>query len=105
MKVTVWGCRALMERIPVEPSPYFNLKILYVPQGFESIDEGVVKGLGRIVRECIVVTPEQVVEVAPQRKAGYHSGDERLARISGGVSPFDESAPEPRLPDGHLVCR
>lgn len=61
------GCRALMERIPVEPSPYFNLKILYVPQGFESIDEGVVKGLGRIVRECIVVPPEQVVEVAQQQ--------------------------------------
>lgn len=61
------GCRALMERIPAEPLPFFDLKILYVPQGFEAIDEGVAKGLSRIVRECIIAPPANMMEVALQQ--------------------------------------
>lgn len=58
----VGGYRALVERIPPAALPFFDAKILYIPQGFESIDEGVTKALGGMVRECIVGQPEALLE-------------------------------------------
>ncbi len=60
------GCRALLDHVEPPALPFFEWKILYVPQGFESIDEGVAKALTQLVRECIVVRPEQLLASAEQ---------------------------------------
>lgn len=62
------GCQALLDRIPSPNLSSFDLKIVYIPQGFESIDSGIISGLRAMVRELIVGTPEGIVELALQEQ-------------------------------------
>lgn len=61
-------CEAIRRRYaPVPPSPS-PLRILYVPQGFPAIDQGIISALQRTIREVIVGSPQHMLEQAKQMK-------------------------------------
>lgn len=57
-------CRAVLARIPKATSSKYNLRILYVTQGFEAIDSGVTDALKKLVNVCHVASPETMLEEA-----------------------------------------
>lgn len=58
------GCKAILEEIP-SPSPLKkNLKVLYIPQGFDAIDLGVRYALQELVQESYVVGPQEMLSTA-----------------------------------------
>lgn len=56
------GCQAVLERIPPVTRPKVDLRVLYVPQGFDAIDEGVQAALKELTRECVVASPEMMLQ-------------------------------------------
>ncbi|ASA23901.1 CgeB family protein [Paenibacillus donghaensis] len=46
------------------------LKLMYVPQGFEAIDTGVIEALQQLVSELVVSTPESMLETAARERPG-----------------------------------
>ncbi|PAD73879.1 CgeB family protein [Paenibacillus campinasensis] len=58
------GYQALLERIAGPALPSYDLKVVYIPQGFESIDDGIISGLRAMVRELIIGTPGSITELA-----------------------------------------
>ncbi|MBM6997373.1 glycosyltransferase [Paenibacillus sp. DXFW5] len=56
------GCQAVLERIPQVTRPKVDLRVLYVPQGFDAIDEGVQAALKELTRECVVASPEMMLQ-------------------------------------------
>ncbi|MWV46849.1 glycosyltransferase [Paenibacillus sp. HJL G12] len=79
-------CQAVKERVPL-PQPYQrDMKILYVPQGFHAIDQGVTEALRSLVRECIVAEAPNMLELAAQERPD-------LVLVMNGLHVF---------PDNHL---
>ncbi len=61
-------CQAVEKRVP-PPPPYFrDMKILYVPQGFHAIDQGVASALRSLVKECIVGEAPKMLELAVKER-------------------------------------
>lgn len=61
------ACKALLERTPPPALTRYPLRVLYVPQGFESIDSGIIGALQETVRELHVVQDlNQTQELAEQ---------------------------------------
>lgn len=58
------GCQAVLQRVSPAGWPRMNLRVLYVPQGFEAIDEGVKDALTELTDQCIVASPETMVQEA-----------------------------------------
>ncbi|MFD1178288.1 DUF3880 domain-containing protein [Paenibacillus puldeungensis] len=62
------GCQAVLDRVtPVSPRKR-GIRVLYVPQGFEAIDAGVINALYELTEECIVARPETMLEEAASRR-------------------------------------
>ncbi|MEK8131258.1 DUF3880 domain-containing protein [Paenibacillus filicis] len=62
-------CEAIRALVaPPEPDRLHNLKVLFIPQGFQALDQGVAGGLSRHVRELIVGTPERMAELAEMHR-------------------------------------
>lgn len=58
------GCQAVLDRITPPFPVQRDLRILYVPQGFEAIDDGVTGALRQLTKECIVASPESMLQEA-----------------------------------------
>ncbi|MGG6311754.1 CgeB family protein [Paenibacillus macerans] len=58
------GCRAVLERVPLPSRPKRNLRVLYVPQGFDAIDAGVEYALAELTDACIVASPDTMLQEA-----------------------------------------
>ncbi|WP_445324034.1 CgeB family protein [Paenibacillus sp. FSL M7-1455] len=79
-------CQAVEKRVP-PPPPYFrDMKILYVPQGFHAIDQGVASALRSLVKECIVGEAPKMLELAVKERPD-------LVLVMNGLHIF---------PDNHL---
>ncbi|OXM83478.1 CgeB family protein [Paenibacillus rigui] len=61
-------CEAIRLRYKPAAPPCAPVKILYIPQGFHAIDHGIVQALQRLVKELIVGTPRQMLELAKQTR-------------------------------------
>ncbi|MFB5267215.1 glycosyltransferase [Paenibacillus enshidis] len=57
------GCQAMVERTPVYPQ-MIDCRVLFIPQGFQAIDGGVAEALQRCTKECLIGTPETMLETA-----------------------------------------
>ncbi|WP_188593409.1 CgeB family protein [Paenibacillus silvae] len=78
------GCQAIMERVqPYVPAPR-DMKVLYIPQGFDAIDEGVISALQQSVRECVVGSPAAMLQ-----EAGQHRPD--VVLVMNGLHVFPEN--------------
>lgn len=55
-------CEAIGRRTPGFRAEPRKLKVLYIPQGFESVDHGVMEGLGQTITEPIAGNPETMAE-------------------------------------------
>lgn len=62
------GCQAMMERVQLFEPTVRNMKVLYIPQGFDAIDEGVIGALQQSVRECVVGSPANMLQEASQHR-------------------------------------
>ncbi|MDO7906990.1 glycosyltransferase [Paenibacillus sp. JX-17] len=81
------GCESILKRVRV-PEPYYrDVKVLYIPQGFESIDSGIRDALQKNVRECVVGTAEGILEAARA-----HRPD--LVLVLNGLHVFPENQVE-----------
>ncbi|WP_068620042.1 CgeB family protein [Paenibacillus tuaregi] len=58
------GCQAVLGRIPVQPPDLFNLRVLYVPQGFDAIDQSIIAALKESAAELEVSLPGGMLEKA-----------------------------------------
>ncbi|WP_349304873.1 DUF3880 domain-containing protein [Paenibacillus sp. Marseille-Q4541] len=58
------GCEAILQRVKKTESSVRKMKVLYVPQGFEAIDDGVIQALQTTVSECIVADAAHMRERA-----------------------------------------
>ncbi|MCM3785870.1 DUF3880 domain-containing protein [Neobacillus mesonae] len=81
------GCESILSRIENELPLYWDLKVMYVPQGFDAIDEGIVAALALCARECIVADRKHMAEMADE-----HHPD--LMLVLNGLHIF---------PDDHLA--
>lgn len=61
-------CNAVqcLNTLSIEASRAF--KLMYVPQGFEAIDAGVIEALQQLVSELIISTPETMLEIAARER-------------------------------------
>lgn len=75
------GCQAILARIPPKISGKKNIRVLYVPQGFEAIDQGVSEALQELTAECIITTPESMLEAA-------RAGRPDLVLVMNGLHVF-----------------
>ncbi|WP_379130595.1 DUF3880 domain-containing protein [Paenibacillus sp. sgz500958] len=57
-------CEAVRRMVPEQTGEHRPLKLMYVPQGFEAIDAGVIDALGQLVSELIISSPEAMLEMA-----------------------------------------
>ena len=78
------GCEAILQRVKQPGTVIRNMKVLYVPQGFEAIDEGMIAALQMTVSECIVVGPAHMKEYAT-----IHRPD--LVLVMNGLHVFPEN--------------
>ncbi|WP_334075764.1 MULTISPECIES: CgeB family protein [Paenibacillus] len=62
------GCKAVLARIPYSPILKRNLRVLYVQQGFDAIDGGVAEALRTITEECIVASPDTMLQAAASHR-------------------------------------
>lgn len=60
----VGACRAIAALMPVQPPARRNLRLMYVPQGFEAIDAGTTAALQESVAELHVVEAARMGEAA-----------------------------------------
>ncbi len=77
-------CQAVEQRVPLPESGHRDMKILYVPQGFHAIDQGVIAALRRLVRECIVVEAPNMLELAAAERPD-------LVLVMNGLHVFPEN--------------
>lgn len=62
------GCQAMLERVqPIEPAKR-DMKVLYIPQGFDAIDGGVIEALQQSVRECVVGSATTMLQQASEHR-------------------------------------
>lgn len=62
------GSQAVLHRITPVSHRKRSIRVLYVPQGFEAIDAGVIDALYELTEECIVARPETMLEEAVSRR-------------------------------------
>lgn len=61
------GCLSVIERTPIGGAAgSANLRILYVQQGFESVDTGIIHALQGMVKELAVASPNEMLPLAEQ---------------------------------------
>lgn len=60
------GARAIMERTAIPVAPRVMLRVLYVQQGFESVDQGLIRALRILTGELEVTGPEEMLQKAEQ---------------------------------------
>jgi len=58
------ACRAIAESVSAPPVPKRPMRVLYIPQGFEAIDDGVANGLRQCATEVHVGEPARMAELA-----------------------------------------
>lgn len=58
----------MMERVQMFEPTLRDMKVLYIPQGFDAIDEGVTLALQQSVRECVVGSPATMLQEASQHR-------------------------------------
>ncbi|WP_072330532.1 MULTISPECIES: glycosyltransferase [unclassified Paenibacillus] len=62
-------CEAVRARtVQPEPGNRLELKVLFIPQGFQALDHGIAGGLESRVRELVVGTPERMAELAAEHR-------------------------------------
>ncbi|WP_412761506.1 DUF3880 domain-containing protein [Paenibacillus chibensis] len=61
-------CQAVEKRVAQAPPYHRDMKILYIPQGFHAIDQGVTAALRSLVRECIVGEAPNMLELATRER-------------------------------------
>ncbi|GIO33785.1 MULTISPECIES: CgeB family protein [Paenibacillus] len=61
-------CQAVEQRVPLMQPHLRDIKILYVPQGFEAIDQGVTAALRSLVKELIVGEAPKMLELAAKER-------------------------------------
>ncbi|MNX10193.1 Spore protein YkvP [compost metagenome] len=60
------GCQAVLGQIPVGPPEVCNLRVMYVQQGFDAIDRGVISALEEVTAACIVTQAAEMLAQAAQ---------------------------------------
>lgn len=60
------GCVAVMEQTQVTAPPKEEIRILYVQQGFESVDQGMIGALRALAGALEVASPEEMLQKAEQ---------------------------------------
>lgn len=75
------GCEAVLGRTQPFTPVLRDLKVMYVPQGFDAIDEGIIDALNSSVRECVVADRS-----AMARSAMEHTPD--LVLVLNGLHIF-----------------
>ena len=63
-------CEAVRRLNPVQAAARRPIKLMYVPQGFDSIDIGVTEALRELVAELVISTPEAMLETASNERPG-----------------------------------
>ncbi|WP_235240520.1 CgeB family protein [Paenibacillus alkaliterrae] len=69
--IRMGGCQAIMNRIPAETWTMRDVKVLFIPQGFEALDEGVIHAMQGMVREFHVAAAAEMVERANQLRPDF----------------------------------
>lgn len=77
------ACQSVLRRVASRPFPVRDAKVMYVPQGFEAIDSGVIEALQASVRECIVAEPQRMLDLALETKPD-------LLLVMNGLHVFPE---------------
>ncbi|WP_028562167.1 CgeB family protein [Paenibacillus pinihumi] len=66
------ACKAILESVVPPQLPHYNLRILYVPQGFEAIDAGIIGALKAMVKELHIVGDlNQMYEMASSLRPDF----------------------------------
>jgi len=79
-------CESVVRSIEPASPPYRDLSVLFVPQGFEAIDIGIILGFRGLIRELIVVRAHDMLAAAEAAKPD-------LVVVMNGLHVF---------PDNHL---
>ncbi|WP_433943957.1 CgeB family protein [Paenibacillus sp. SN-8-1] len=58
------GCQAVLGQIPVGAPEVCNLRVMYVQQGFDAIDRGVISALEEVAAACIVTQAAEMLAQA-----------------------------------------
>lgn len=77
-------CEAIRATVPPAPIKLRQLRVLFIPQGFPAIDQGVIKALGSLVSELIVGASPEMLTLA-----GQHRPD--LVLVLNGLHVFPEN--------------
>lgn len=77
------GCEAVLGRTEPFSPAIRDLKVMYVPQGFDAIDEGMIDALNSSVRECVVADRSAMAKTAME-----HIPD--LVLVLNGLHIFPE---------------
>lgn len=64
----VGACRAVTDIIPLADTRRHDVKLLYIEQGFESIDAGIRDAMQSLVRECVTAAPDDMVNTAEREQ-------------------------------------
>lgn len=59
-------CAAIRQLYPPVSPFVASVKVLYIPQGFQALDHGIIRALRQSVRELIVGTPQSMLELSRQ---------------------------------------
>ncbi|WP_068777911.1 CgeB family protein [Paenibacillus sp. GM2] len=81
------GCQAILERIPPQIFGKKNIRVLYIPQGFDAIDQGVSEALQQLASECIIATPDKMLETAIRSRPD-------LVLVMNGLHVFPADHPD-----------
>lgn len=111
-------CQSVLQKLPPPDVNRRDLKVMFVPQGFEAIDSGVISALQQLVSSCIVAEASTIVEQAQQHQPdvlivlnGLHVfPEEHLAHIrqirSMGIKTVIWFADDPYFTeDTILMCK
>ncbi|NOU96534.1 glycosyltransferase [Paenibacillus sp. LMG 31456] len=77
-------CEAIRAIVPPAPVTLRQLRVLYIPQGFPAIDQGVIKALGSLVSVLVVGTPPEMLTAASQMRPD-------LVLVLNGLHVFPEN--------------
>ncbi|WP_238162655.1 glycosyltransferase [Cohnella sp. AR92] len=67
----IGACQGIANRVPEPPANRSRLRIMYVPQGFEAIDEGMISALQQCAGQLLVAPADRMRELAAQMKPDY----------------------------------
>jgi spore maturation protein CgeB len=60
------ACQAALQRTPIPAVAVRPLRVLFIPQGFDAIDQGIVRGLQQTVAECYVGSAADMARLAEE---------------------------------------